>query len=74
MNELWGNYEEFSEVGVEVYRNFIPNGVLMRVWGELVSGLGVDRDRSGVSDLNFRGVSGVEQLGVTATLGECLEM
>ena len=74
MNELWGNYEEFSEVGVEVYRNFIPNGVLMRVWGELVSGLGVDRDRSGVSDLNFRGVSGVEQLAASATFIPCPKM
>ena len=74
MNELWGNYEEISEVGVEVYRNFIPNGVLMRVWGELVSRLGVDRDRSGVSDLNFRGVSGVEQLAASATLNTCYQM
>ena len=36
--------------------------------GELVSGLGVDRGRIRVSDLNFRGVSGVEQLGVSAIL------
>ena len=57
-----------------MYRNFIPNGVLIRVCGELVSGLGVDRVRSGVSDLNFRGVSGVEQLAAIATLNACRQM
>ena len=67
MNELWGNYEEFSEVGVEVYRNFIPNG-------GIDEGLGVTIGRIGVSDLNFRGVSRVEQLEVSATLITCPKM
>ena len=34
LNELWGNYGEFNKARVEVYRNFIPNGVFVRVdWG-----------------------------------------
>ena len=74
MNRLWGNYSEFSKVGVEVYRNFISNGVFMRVWGELVSGLGVTIGRIRVSDLNFRGVSGVEQLTAIVTLSACPKM
>ena len=74
MDRFWINYGEFNKIGVEVYRNFIPNGVLIRVCGELVSGLGVDRVRSGVSDLNFRGVSGVEQLTAIATLSACPKM
>ena len=53
---------------MELYRNFIPNGVFVRGdWGIGV-GLWVDRGRIGVSDLNFRGVSGVEQLTASATL------
>ena len=54
-----------------MYRNFIPNGVLMRGWG---SELGVTIGRIRVSDLNFRGVSGVEQLGVSAILENCKKM
>lgn len=57
-----------------MYRNFIPNVVLMRVdWGIGV-GLWVDRGRIRVSNLNFRDVSGVEQLGLPATLIECPKM
>ena len=57
-----------------MYRNFIPNGVFVRGrWGKW-GGLGVYRDRSGVSDLNFRGVSGVEQLAASATLSACPKM
>ena len=37
-------------------------------------GLGVDRGRIRVSDLNFRGVSGVEQLTAVATLNACRQM
>ena len=57
-----------------MYRNFIPNGVLMRVIGKVVSGLGVIIGRIEVSDLNFRSVSGVEQLGVSAILENCKKM
>ena len=34
LDSFWINYGEFSRVGVEVYRNFIPNGVFVRVIGE----------------------------------------
>ena len=57
-----------------MYRNFIPNGVFVRVdWGIGVR-FGVDRGRSGVSDLKFRGVSGVEQLAASAPLCRCPKM
>ena len=57
-----------------MYRNFIPNGGFVRGrWGIGV-GLGVDRGRIRVSDLNFRGVSGVEQLAASATLSICHQM
>lgn len=70
MNKLWGNYGGFGKVGVEVYRNFIPNGVLMRV----IRDLGVTIGRIRVSDLNFKGVSGVEQLAAGATIITCPKM
>ena len=57
-----------------MYRNFIPNRVFVRVdWGIWV-GLWVERGRSGISGLNFRGVSGVEQLAASATLIPCPKM
>ena len=57
-----------------MYRNFIPNGALMRGDWRNWEGLGVDRGRIRVSDLNFRGVSGVEQLAASATLIPCHQM
>ena len=68
MGKLWGDYGEFSKVGVGLYRSFIPNGVFVRIGGEDWSRLGVTIGRIRVSDLNFRGVSGVEQLAASATL------
>ena len=76
------NYGEiivgFGKVGVELYRNFIPNGVFVGDGrGDLRKDLGfgwIIRSRIRVSDLNFRGVSGGEQLGVSAPLCRCLKM
>lgn len=44
LDKLWGNYGEFNKIRVGMYRNFIPNGVLMRSEEkfdeDLVGGLG----------------------------------
>ena len=58
MNRFWINYSEFSKVGVDVYRNFIPNGAFVRGLGSglgfIISRIRVDRGRIRVSDLNCR--------------------
>lgn len=78
LNKLWGNYGEI--MGVLVRLEWRCTEILYRMgclWemGEGIgAGLWVDRGRSGVSDLNFRSVSGVEQLGVSAPLIECPKM